>query len=97
MVDGVVRAPDGNPMPGAVVALVPSPQRFARYKETTTDQKGAFTIPGVAPGEYRIYAWERIITGAYTNAEWLKPDEPKGRSVVVKQDGHETIALRAIE
>jgi hypothetical protein len=97
VVDGTVRDDYGNPMPGAVVALAPSLQRFSRYKETTTDQNGGFVISGVAPGEYRIYSWDRIETGAYQNAEWLKKFEVKGRSVVAKQDGHETMSLRAIE
>jgi len=97
VVDGTVRDPDGNPMPGAVVALVPSLRRYSRYKETTTDQNGAFTITGVAPGEYKIYSWDRIETGAYQNADWLRPYELKGRSIVARQDGHETISLRAIQ
>jgi hypothetical protein len=97
VVDGRVRGPDGIPMAGAVVALVPSVRRYSRYKETTTDQFGAFTIAGVAPGEYKIYAWDEIETGAYQNAEWLKQYELKGRAIVAKQDGHETMALRAIQ
>ena len=54
-------------------------------------------IAGVAPGEYKIYSWDQIETGAYQNAEWLKQYELKGRAVVAKQDGHETVALRAIQ
>jgi large repetitive protein len=97
VVDGAVRGPDGTPVPGVVVALVPALRRYSRYKETTTDQNGAFTIPGVAPGEYKIYSWDRIETGAYQNADWLRQDEQKGRSIVTKQDGHETLSLRAIQ
>jgi protocatechuate 3,4-dioxygenase beta subunit len=97
VVEGRVRGADGFPMPGAVVALVPSLRRYSRYKETTTDQNGAFTIAGVAPGEYKIYAWDEIETGAYQNAEWLKQYELKGRAIVAKQDGHETMSLRAIQ
>ena len=97
VVEGRVRGADGIPMPGAVVALVPSVRRYSRYRETTTDQYGAFTIAGVTPGEYKIYSWDQIETGAYQNAEWLKQYELKGRAVVAKQDGHETVALRAIQ
>jgi protocatechuate 3,4-dioxygenase beta subunit len=97
VVEGRVRGADGFPMPGAVVALVPSVRRYSRYKETTTDQYGAYTMAGVAPGEYKIYSWDQIETGAYQNAEWLKQFELKGRAIVAKQDGHETVALRAIE
>jgi protocatechuate 3,4-dioxygenase beta subunit len=97
VVEGRVRGADGFPMPGAVVALVPSLRRYSRYKETTTDQNGAFTIAGVAPGEYKIYSWDQIETGAYQNAEWLKRYELRGRAIVAKQDGHETVALKAIQ
>jgi Carboxypeptidase regulatory-like domain len=97
VVTGIVRGADGNPMPGAVVALVPTLRRFSRYKETTTDQGGEFTIAGVAPGEYKIYSWDEIETGAYQNAEWLRRYELKGRSIVAKQDGHDVVALRAIQ
>jgi hypothetical protein len=79
------------------VALVPSLRRYSRYKETTTDQNGEFTIAGVTPGEYKIYSWDQIETGAYQNAEWLKQYELKGRAIVAKQDGHETMALKAIQ
>jgi hypothetical protein len=97
VVEGRVRGPDGFPMPGAVVALIPSLRRYSRYKETTTDQNGEFTIAGVAPGEYKIYSWDQIETGAYQNAEYLKQYELKGRAIVAKQDGHETMSLKAIQ
>jgi protocatechuate 3,4-dioxygenase beta subunit len=97
VVTGIVRGADGSPMPGAVVALAPSLRRYSRYRETTTDQNGEYAIAGVAPGEYRIYAWDEIETGAYQNAEWLKRYELKGRTIVAKQEGHEVIALKAIQ
>lgn len=97
VVQGTVRGADGNPMPGAVVALVPSLRRYSRYKETTADQNGAYTIAGVPPGEYKIYAWDRIETGAYQDADWLRQYEFKGRSIAAKQDGREFVALKAIQ
>jgi hypothetical protein len=97
VVQGTVRGADGNPMPGAVVALAPSLRRYSRYKEATTDQNGAFTIAGVAPGEYKIYSWEQIETGAYQNADWLRRYELKGRSIVAKQDGREFVSLKAMQ
>jgi hypothetical protein len=97
VVEGRVRGADGIPVPGAVVALTPSLPRYSRYRETTTDQNGAFTIPGVAPGEYKIYSWDQIETGAYQNAEWLRQYEPRGRAIVAKQDGHEVMSLKAIQ
>jgi large repetitive protein len=97
VVTGAVRGPDGNPMPGAVVALAPSLPRYSRYKETTTDQNGEFSIAGVAPGEYKIYSWDEIETGAGQNAEWLRRFDMRGRSIVARQAGHEVISLKAIQ
>ena len=47
---GVVRSTLGDPIPYAVVALEPgSPRRF-------TDDSGAFSFPGLAPGTYHLLA-----------------------------------------
>lgn len=97
VVSGIVRGVDGNPMPGAVVALAPLLRRYSRFKETTTDQNGEYVIAGVAPGEYKIYAWDQIETGAYQNAEWLRRFALKGRAVAARPQGHETVSLKAIE
>jgi 2-keto-3-deoxy-6-phosphogluconate aldolase len=41
---------------------------------------------GVAPGEYKIVAWESIPAGAYLNAEVLKKYEDAGSAVTVTPD-----------
>ncbi len=94
---GNVRGPDGATMPGATVALIPTFRRFSRYKEVTTDQFGEFHFDGIAPGDYRVYAFDHIDTGVYQDAEWLKKFEFKGQPFTAKPGGHETIALRAIQ
>jgi hypothetical protein len=43
-----------------LVALVPAPARRnnpALYRTATTDDKGHFTLRGVAPGDYTAFAW----------------------------------------
>ena len=84
-------------MPGATVALIPTFRRFSRYKEVTTDQFGEFHFDGIAPGDYRVYAFDHIDTGAYQDAEWMKKFEFKGQPFTAKPGSHETIALRAIQ
>ncbi len=93
---GSVRGADGSPMPGATVALVPTLRRPSRYKEVTSDEFGEFHFDGIAPGDYRVYAWERIDTGAYRDAEWLKPYEFRGQPFTATAGGRESIALKAI-
>jgi hypothetical protein len=95
-VSGTVRGTDGSAMPGATVALVPALPRFSRYKEVTADQFGEFHFLGVAPGDYKVFAWEQVATGAYQDGAWLKRYETRGQAVEAKPGGHETLALKAI-
>jgi hypothetical protein len=97
LLGGVVRGPDGNPMPGATVALVPTLRRFSRYKEVTTDQFGEFHFSGITPGEYRVYGFNRIDQGQYEDAAWLRQYESKGQPFTAKPGGHETIPVKAVE
>jgi hypothetical protein len=94
---GTVRGAEGNAMPGAAVALVPTLRRFSRFKEVTTDQFGEFHFEGIAPGEYKVFAWDHIEAGQYQDAAWLKKYEFKGQPIAAKPGGRETIALKAIQ
>jgi hypothetical protein len=57
--EGAVMDAD-KPALGAVVAVLPHPfgpaQPMMMRKTATTDQNGRFSVKGVAPGEYRVYA-----------------------------------------
>lgn len=92
-IGGTVRGADGSPMPGATVALVPTLRRLSRYKEATTDQFGEYHFYGIAPGDYKVYAWDHIETGRYQDAAWLKQFEFKGQPFAAKAGGRETIPL----
>jgi protocatechuate 3,4-dioxygenase beta subunit len=68
------------------VALVPdgpSRRRGDLYKSTVTDGSGGFRITGVAPGDYKIFAWEEADDGAWRSPEFLRQDESRGKSVRV--------------
>jgi len=98
-VNGVVTRQDGLPAAGALVVLVPDAtfrKNSERYQKATTDQYGAFTIRGVAPGNYSAFAWEKIEEGAYEDPEFLKPVEKMGESVEVEENGKNTIQLKLI-
>jgi hypothetical protein len=66
------------------VALVPDAPLRSRgdlYKSTTTDTTGSFRIPMVVPGDYKLFAWEEAEDGAWRDAEFLRTDETRGKSV----------------
>lgn len=63
VVSGVV---DGFSI-GATVLLVPAqarPGESRRYRRVDTDESGGYTFRNVAPGEYALLAFERLVAGA---------------------------------
>jgi hypothetical protein len=87
---GVVQNPDTEqPAPFSVVVLVPQEKERRDqgwyYKTVRADRFGSFTLKGVAPGEYKLYAWDEIEDGAYMDPEFMKPFQSKGESVSVKE------------
>lgn len=95
-VDGAVRAEDGNPMPGAVAALIPNSGKSSLYRETTTDQSGAFSFKGVPPGDYKLLAWEDIDAGAYQDPGFVKQFEGQAVSVSLKENDRKTLSCKAV-
>ena len=96
---GAVSDEDGLPAAGVQVVLVPeAPRRGLHrlYKSATTDQYGRFDIRGVAPGDYNLFSWEEVESGAWEDPEFLKPFEKKGQSVSVQDDDQKSVNLVAI-
>jgi protocatechuate 3,4-dioxygenase beta subunit len=84
-IDGLVLK-EHKPFTGAAVVLVPAPdlrKQNRLYNSTTTDQNGQFSIRGVAPGDYKLFAWESMAQGAYQDPDFLRLYEDQGRSIHV--------------
>jgi hypothetical protein len=86
-------------VPGATVVLVPEARRRsngALYVVGTSDASGRFTLRGVAPGEYKVFAWESIPAFAYQNSTFIAKHEERGNLVNVGQSGTATVELTVI-
>jgi hypothetical protein len=74
-----------NPVARATVVLVPAGNsrrtNFALYRTTTSLQDGTFSLHGIAPGEYKVFAWETVTAGAWENEEFLRRFEDRGTTV----------------
>src|SRR5579872_1312557 len=97
-VDGAVQKEDSKPARGAMVLLAPDShrQQLNLFKTATADQFGHFNIKGVAPGDYKLFAFEQMDWGAYQDPDFLKPYENKGESVAMREGSHETAQLKVI-
>lgn len=88
--DGYVQTTDRKPAVNATVTLVPPVSRretAQRYKVTVTDEFGRFSMRGVAPGTYKLFAWESILPTAWQNSDFLAKYEEQGRPVSVPSNG----------
>ncbi len=98
-VEGVVLNANDQPEAGATVVMVPDEPRRGQshlYKDVTTDQYGRFTIRSIAPGGYKLFAWEEIEDGAYENSDFLKTFEALGEPRTIREGSRESAQLKLI-
>jgi hypothetical protein len=98
-VNGIVQDGPTKVVPGATVVLVPEARRRsngALYVVGTSDASGRFTLRGVAPGDYKVFAWESISAFAYQNSRFIAKHEERGKTVTVGQSGTATVELTVI-
>ncbi len=93
-IEGLIRTAQGESASAARVVLVPElplRHRIDSFKVTSTDQYGRFSLRGVAPGSYKLFAWDEVPMGAYFDPDFLGLVEDKGR--VVKVDKNDYIQI----
>jgi len=84
---GTVINADQKPAPESTVALVPANRtRFDLFRSAATDAAGAFKLERIPPGEYKMFAWEDVDTGAWFDPQFLKTFEDRGILVTVSGD-----------
>jgi hypothetical protein len=98
-VDGTVTGNDGQPATDAMVILTPDPLQPDRrdlYRQARTRNDGGFTVRGLAPGKYRVYAWEEIEQGAFFDPDYMHPFESLGTQISVDDSDKKTVTLQEI-
>jgi hypothetical protein len=70
--------------------------RVDLYKTAVTDPSGRFTIRGITPGEYKIFAWEALEQFAYFDPDLLRKYETQGKAVQISESDKETADVKLI-
>jgi protocatechuate 3,4-dioxygenase beta subunit len=99
LVQGNVTDDRSNPATGVQVVLIPAADRALRpdlFRNSMTDQLGHFSIRGVPPGGYKLFAWLDIEPGIYHDPGFLEPYEKLGASVQVDEGGMVSANLKVI-
>jgi hypothetical protein len=97
-VEGIALDRAGDPAPNATVVLVPLSARkqTSLYKFLVTGSDGRFRFSEIPPGDYKLFAWDDIETGAWENAEFVRPFEMRGQPVRVTENSKDSLTLTVI-
>lgn len=98
-IEGAVTALGRKPASGSTVVLVPEENRrqnSALYKTARADEQGRFVLNTVAPGRYKLFAWDSVPPGAHQNREFLATYEQRGVAVVVAPGARATAEIGLI-
>jgi len=97
---GIVRGrviDHGTAVSGALVVLVPGGaglQNPILRKMTDSGPGGEFTIPGVPPGQYKVFAWEPDPTGEVSKPDFILKHDSMGTPVVVNPGAASQVQLQ---
>jgi len=97
--DGVVVNNKGEPFANAVIVAVPEQRlrgRVDHYRKTTADQTGHFSLHGLRPGDYTVFAWESVEGEAYYNPDFVKNFDGQGNTLHIAEGGHNSMQVRLI-
>jgi hypothetical protein len=80
--------------------VVVIPDRFRDRKElfksVSADQDGRFTISTIAPGDYKVFAWESIEPFSWFDPEILRREEQAGKPIRFEESSRMRVDLRVI-
>jgi uncharacterized protein (DUF2141 family) len=96
---GSVANSNAEPVEAATVTLLPAGEHRSRpfFKTAATDPAGHFTIRGIAPGSYKVFAWDQVNANAVLyDPEFLRPYEGEGQGLEIRPGGKQTADLRLI-
>lgn len=95
-VSGTAVDAEGQPVAGATLVLVPDSSKRSQhwlFRTTSSDEQGAFRIPGTTPGDYTVFALQNVEEGEWHSAEVLQSLSGKGAAVTLKEGSRESVKV----
>jgi hypothetical protein len=88
-----------TPLANVSVVIIPNAPRRDRsdlYKQASTNAQGQFRISGIAPGDYKAFAWEDVPASAWQHPDFIRPYENRGIPIHIEESGNEVRQLTTI-
>ena len=98
-IEGTVTDSRGQGVAGVQAVLVPTPRlrwRFDLFRTATTDGTGRFSLSGIPPGDYSLFAWEALQSFAYFDDDVLRQSETAATSVRIVESSTATVQVTII-
>ena len=97
-VDGTVLE-DQKPFGDALVVLVPDPplrNHQELYSLKSSDSLGRFSMLGLPPGDFKLFAWETVDGVDYNDPDYIKTYENHGTRVHIEARRQQNVQLEVI-
>lgn len=92
-VSGVVRNGNGEAVQGVAIQCYLGDEL---KRSASTDQNGSYHLTSLAPGDYRIFAWEDIEPGLGQEPSFRKNFENRAAVAKLEEKSHESLELKLI-
>ena len=97
-VDGIALK-DHQPVANAMVVLVPDPPNRGRndlYSAKSTDALGRFSLLGLPPGDFKLFAWEQRDGVSFADPDFIADYEDLGTRVHITAKDQQSVPLQVI-
>jgi hypothetical protein len=95
-IEGSAVDDDGKPVPDVQIVCIPDAARRKRheiYQQVQTDQRGYFSLRGLNPGEYQVFALDEQANDI-TDPDFVSAHEGQGETVKIEPGERKAIVLK---
>jgi hypothetical protein len=98
-ITGTAMTAAGQAFDAATIVLAPDPTRRHRpdqYRIVTSARDGRFSIEGIPPGDYKLFAWDSVEPNAWANSDFMRDFEEFGVPISVGPNAKMPAQIRVI-
>ena len=98
-IQGSVQNENGEPAAQVMITVVPEGEHQGHqdlFFQLMSDEKGKFEYRDLAPGDYKVFAWESMDQEMLLSPEFQKAFESRGASISLSPGGNASVQVKMI-